>query len=693
VAYDVVSTAHLNTLEVQAGGDLHFRTDVDTQVIVGNFLVLAGGSLEVGTSANPVSAGVTAQIIIADQAINTTNDPEQFGTGLIGLGTVTMQGAVKSPTFIRLAAEPLAGQATLTLAQPASGWRPGDKISLPDTRQLNEDERWTGYTPQWELRTIQSISPDGLVLTLSSPLQYDHLGARDGNGVLDFLPDVANLTRNVVVRSENITGTRGYAMFTDRADVDIRYVQFSGLGRTTNVYDDDTTFDASGNVTHIGTNQGGRYPVYFRHLMGPASSPQDGYQFTFTGNSVFCPLDPMPFRWGITLQDSHYGLVSENVLYNWAGAGIVTQDGNESYNVFEHNFVMAIRGDSNPRYNDGLDGSAFWFHGFNNYVRDNVAADAVGTLQGIVAGSGFNLWWSAASDQNTAIPLFPGADLRVTGQYKLVDMQLTPILEFARNESYGAMATGLTLWNLGTDGYSTRPIGESVIKDFRAWHVWEEGFFAYPIQNVTLDGFVVRGDPRAWGQGAGWDSGDYWAGNVTIKNADIQGMTYGVRVPGNTPGTFTIENSYFRNYISDIAVSTLSTPGTVAPQQARTTHIINCRFDPWDVTKVPTPYYTPQFSAISMDYSADWYHTNLTQTDSVFVTGYNQVVGDDFQVFYNEQAANFIVPQTSTGLIGSPVAGLTNQQDWQTYGIAIAGAVAPTTATTRSGIKGLVSPT
>ena len=71
---------------------------------------------------------------------------------------------------------------------------------------------------------------------------------------------------------------------------------------------------------------------------------------------------------------------------------------------------------------------------------------------------------------------------------------------------------------------------------------------------------------------------------------------------------------------------------------------------------------------------------------------YDQVSGQNFQVYYAQQAASFIMPQTGSayGLIASPVAGLTNQQNWNTYGIAIAGAVAPSNATTMTGINGLV---
>jgi PKD repeat protein len=691
VSYDAASTARLKTVAIQAGGRLLFRTDVSTKLMVANFLVMAGGELQIGTQANPVAASVKAEVIFLNQALDTVADPEQFGNGLIALGKVTMHGAAQSQTFVRLASEPKAGDTTLTLAQAVTGWRVGDRLSLPDTRHLKEGETWSKYVPQWELMTIQSISPDGRTITLASPLQFDHIGARNAVGGLEFLPHVGNLTRNVVVKSESAAGVRGHTMFTERADVDIRYAQFSGLGRTTKASHDNTKFDANGNVTHIGTNQLGRYAVHFHHLMGPVATQANGHQFTFVGNAVSCPMNPMPFRWGITVHDAHYGLIKDNVLYNWAGAGIITETGNESFNVFERNFVMASRGDVSARQNDGLYGAGFWFRGFNNYIRDNVAASNNSRQQEIVAGAGFDLFSPAASKADTKIPLFPGADLRIAGQYKLVDMQLTPILEFARNEAYGATATGLVMWGLGTDGYVQRPIGQSIIKDFVAWHVHDEGFFAYPIQNVLFDGFTVRGHTRAlnpFDGGTGWQSGDYWAGNVTIRRADIQGMWTGITTSTNTPGTFRVEDSYFRNAESNIKIHTLSTPGTRANMPARRMEIWNTLFEPWSPTGT--------FQAIVMKFHPNG-HSNFIQKDEVFVYNYNRVAGDNFQVFYLEQAPDFIVPQTtfmSNGQVdnqGSPEAGLTNQQNWAKYGIAMAGAVSPTTKT-RANIVGYVLP-
>ena len=68
-------------------------------MIAANYLVLEGGTLNVGTQANPIAPNVTAVIETANQALNTTFDPSQYGDSLIGLGNVTMYGATKTPLW------------------------------------------------------------------------------------------------------------------------------------------------------------------------------------------------------------------------------------------------------------------------------------------------------------------------------------------------------------------------------------------------------------------------------------------------------------------------------------------------------------------------------------------------------------------------------------------------------------------
>jgi hypothetical protein len=119
VVYDVTSDARLECIEVD--GHLAFRTDRDTSLKVANFTVMDGAVLDVGTSDAPIRANVRAEIVIADQKIDGKIDPAQVGTGIQGLGKVRMHGAIKTPTFVRLAAEPMAGQAELTLETAPQG--------------------------------------------------------------------------------------------------------------------------------------------------------------------------------------------------------------------------------------------------------------------------------------------------------------------------------------------------------------------------------------------------------------------------------------------------------------------------------------------------------------------------------------------------------------------------------------------
>src|SRR5262249_40989246 len=89
----------------------------------------------------------------------------------------------------------------------------------------------------------------------------------------------------------------------------------------------------------------------------------------------------------------------------------------------------------------------------------------------------------------------------------------------------------------------------------------------------------------------------------------------------------------------------------------------------------------------------------LTQPSTVKVLSFNQVPGANFQVFYREQANNYVLPGidnaalSGTGeyTVGRPQAGLTNYQNWNQYGLAFAGGLAPADASAwRSDINGLV---
>jgi hypothetical protein len=382
---------------------------------------------------------------------------------------------------------------------------------------------------------------------------------------------------------------------------------------------------------------------------------------------------------------------------NWAGSGVMV-DGLSSFNDFNGNFVMRVTGSTAPR-GGPLEGNGFWFGNSNNYVTNNVASDLNTTY---VYGYGFEF---LAQDPSTGylvgfvnIPAYQGADPSQLGQSQSVDMNLIPMLDFANNEVYGDAPIGMSYWYVNYDpvhpNLSVLPSG-GTIQNFVAWNVWNTGIYGYPASNITINGFVCIGDSSEIASGTvGMQFQDYFTGGLVLDNANIQNMAYGIVAPVNNAGTFTVENSYLADqtgFLEGALWSVSYQANTVPP---RTVVIDNVQF--------AAPAGGQPFTAIAME----WYPQNtlangvapVTLLDQLFVYNYNGVSGDNFQVFYTQQAADFIVPQTvlnSDGtfkIMGCPVAGLTNAQAWAQYDVAIAGAAAPSDATTMINIVGLVAP-
>jgi G8 domain len=627
IVYDLSSDARLTCVEVR--GHLRFATNANTRINTANLTVMDEGFLEVGSAITPIAENATAEIIVADQKIDRQRDPAELGAGIESLGKITMHGATKSPTFVRLAEEPLAGQSMLIVEQNVSGWRAGDRVVIPDTRQLREGERGSYYKAQDEKLEIASVA--GNQIALKTPLKYDHKGARNAENKLEFLPHIGNLSRNVIVRSENPAGTRGHMIFMSRADIDLRFVEVREMGRTRMGVLDNTEFNDQGQVRKLGTNQIGRYAIHFHHYFGPRQTPADGYQFTLIGNAV----DGAP-KWGVTVHNTHYGLVQDNVVYNTHGAGIVTEDGTESFNVFDHNFAMRSEGsgDFAPRSgysgagpDPGGEGGGFWFRGPNNYIKNNVAAN--------VDVFGFQL--AAGSLDTVRIPAFKGADMANDRETIPIDTTDSKVLEFTNNEAYGAIQTGVAFgWN-----------GE--IRNFRAWNPSIHGVTATPTDKLTIDTVTVRGDKSilsdAEERPTGVWVGDYVSKTIAIRNADVQGMRAGVASPffhsqrsglGRGDGSVAIENSYFRDYVG-VVVATTYQPSARNSKPAKTAVVRSSVFEPLNV---PTNPRVPP-AAISMNYYMAPDDPEPRVPIQVF--DFNKT-GDNFKLYYSLQAPKNVAP-------------------------------------------------
>jgi hypothetical protein len=631
VTYDVVSDAVLPCVDVE--GTLTAATARDTRLTVVTLAVLEGGRLEIGSEREPVPADVQAEVVFADRPLDLARDPEQLGNGLIGLGTIRVHGAVKQPTFVRTAAEPLAGATTLELEAPPSGWQAGDTLVLPDTRQLRQNERGAAYVPQWEEVTIASIT--GATVRLLEPLRYDHRGARTPDGVLEFLPHAGNLTRNVIFRSQNPSGTRGHALFVRRPSVDIRYARFQHMGRTRMGVLDSTEFAPDGRVRRTGTNQIGRYSIHFHHAFGSLEPALNGYQFTLIGNAV-----DEASKWGITVHNSHYGLIRDNVVYNSRGAAFVTEDGTESFNVFEHNFALRSEGSGEfaPRSgyggataDPGGEGAGFWLRGPNNVLRDNVAAN-VDVFGYAIAAGALGV---------VRIPEHKGADTSQADEAVEIDTTSAALLEFSNNEAYGATQTGVAIgWN-GT------------LRNTRVWHTSRHAVTAFPADRLVIDGLVARGDiarlQDRFENPTGVWIGNYAAKRVEVRGANVQGLRVGVTSPfflssagepGRGDGVAVIENSYFRNYVG-VSVATAYTPeSTQAP--AKRAVVRNSQFAP--LAGVPQGPYAP--AAVSMNYGMST--GDRTRRDPILVYDFNRQAGNTFRVFYSSDLPEPPAPGCTT---------------------------------------------
>ena len=533
---DIVAVRHIVTVTdaavasvigIRDGALLRFgpsHQSPHVRLQVGTLLVEPGATLEAGTPDAPIPAQFSVEIVISDQPLDLEHDPHQFGTGLVSLGKVTMHGSVKEPTFLRVAdSDPIAGSKTLTLEKAVTGWRVGDRLILPDTRPA----RYTRGHPEdlnHEILEIEKI--EGNVITLAVPLAYDHPGARNPDKELEFLPHVGNLTRNVVIRSENPEGTRGHVMCNDprdpRAEIDIRYVQFNDLGRTS----------ASEPIDNV-NNHIGRYPLHMHHVMGPLPSieprpSEDEHQFRLVGNA----LANGP-KWGIAIHDSHYGLVQHNVVYDFTGAGIVTEDGSESYNRIDHNFAVKSLGGGfrmyhgvempfvEPRNPDlgpvdlGFEGSPFWFRGTNNDITHNVSA---GSWRGDydVGGAGFMVFqWNGNVGfpdlYRKRIPRFRGADTAREGDYDFVAVRYLPMRSFTGNETYGGKI-GYEFWVPDMSPGFT-------MTDNVSWHNDEVSFHKYTLHPMTIDGLIARGYDGGEG-GIDDQTGPAWV----LKRLDMRGL-------------------------------------------------------------------------------------------------------------------------------------------------------------------------
>lgn len=608
VTYDARSTTKHDAIEV--AGCLEFADDKNTELWATEIMVLPAGCLEVEPGER------MAEVVFVDAQM-ADSDPGENGRGLLVFGELKIQGKPLAKTFVRMA-DASAGSLGIETSEPVD-WPAGTEVVIPDTRHINPaSNNYYTYEPQWEVRKVSAVN--GRTITLDEPLAYAHRGPRDMDGTptkgfdgKPLGPHVAALTRSVVFRSENPYGTRGHVQCFGDAQVSIRYAEFRELGRT--------------KPGPLGpSNRIGRYSLHTHHLVGRPGGI-DGHQFIIEGNSVRGGL-----KWGLTIHGSHYGLVRGNVVYDIDGAGIATENGAETGNVFEGNFVCRVNGHSETAEDIGDKGDGYWFPGPMNAVRNNVAANCF--------RSGFEITPESmpAVDNRYNRPV--QSPISPLGELKERNLMREAVRDFSGNEVYGATEIGARLWSVGDRRMF--PSGDAsdvnTLRNCTFWHLSGGSFVAYYADTLKCDGWIHRSDPamipnRVEDGGAG----NAWIGEALFNggsvcshswllNADVQGSKYGYfhRAHGFTDQTV-IADVVLDNALGILIYPWAHAPGDGSSDTVYRDILFRDSYSPGSLRAIQM-YWEP--------FSAEGAMTPETHT----VLNYQRIAGLDLALYYHEQA-------------------------------------------------------
>lgn len=506
VTYDVQAANDVVIRSLHIAGTLAFATDKSTQLNVGLIKIEAGDSTEeegfdcdahledadpnmprasllVGTPEQPVAAGQTALIrLVYVEGMQKESCPAIVCCG----GRMDFHGAPMSRTWVKLGAPAIAGSRQVTLAEPVTGWKVGDKIVLTATKTDYHKESFC------DERTIAAL--DGTKLTLNEPLVNDH----SGEGI--YRGEVANLSRNVVVESADPSGVRGHTMYHKGSAGSISYAEFRHLGKK------DTL---------------GRYSLHF-HLCGTSMRGS-----SVVGASIWDSHN----RW-LTIHGTNYLIVRDCIGFRSIGHGYFLEDGTEVYNVLDHNLAIeAVKGKSLPKQVlpfDGNEGAGFWWANSLNTFTRNVAAacDAYG----------FRFEATNSSALKLDLPV-----MQPDGTRKVTDIRTLPFVRFEDNEIHSSR--GLYGINLGE---GVNHVGPDSRHPFivRNTNIWDVHYgFRPQVPSLLVENMTIRSHYGVYHPN--FDNHLYR--NLTIRQTNTEPFNRGHDDDSTQWGTLAVDGLTFDN--------------------------------------------------------------------------------------------------------------------------------------------------
>jgi hypothetical protein len=617
---------------IEVAGTLRVSRARDTFTRFTHLVILNGGNLDVGTQADPIPCDRKVDFVVRNVPIDTTRDPFQWGNGLVNFGRQTRVGCSKT-AWVESVGSISSGANTITLASSPSGWQVGDELLIPDTAAPPTST----LDPRRESKvTITAI--EGTQLSLSKPLDFAHQNITDPNGVVVLRPRVANLTRNIVIRSENPDGTPGHtADVGHTAAWDIRYNQLTGLGRTRRLPLDDTV------GSHIGTNQRGKYAEHHHHVQSAPTSSDVGN--VYIGHSHG--------NWGLVIHQTSDTLIERNIAIDFPGAAFVTEDGYEVRNMFRNNFAAYNLGKTRDSQGNvfepsanvargcpGCEGTGFWLRGIINAFEGNEAWNNF--------TSGMNLF--NQSQPAGKYPSVPGGEPDSPLKH-FIDQPLS----MTGNVVAANIANGLEVW--GVKRFPDRNLISAYNTLRQAFAVNSDGVELY-FQNPKMICSVGTG-------ATGIHSSLGYVNSFKIdQGGQIAGCAIGIDGGGGAGG-MSLTDTVMQN---ELNIESL-------PR--------NARFE--SVTHVPLANYPHRY--ILFGNGAVWNGTAplpkvgislwMQQRGSQLVVKNWQGTSKDYLLFYRQSLGNNPAWHSEPWPhnFNTPVPGLTMQQSWDRYGLSFGGDV------------------
>jgi hypothetical protein len=653
---------------VRVDGTLDFAPNRDTSLLVDTMVVSPTGHLVMGTVETPVAHDKRARLIFADRGpIDTRWDPTLLSRGLIAHGSATLVGADVTP-FAALASAPRKGETKIVLARPPAHWKKGDRLVLTRTALASGK----GGPTQDEELTIVNVA--GAEVTVR-PLEFDHTVPAPGLSAY-----VGNLSRNVRLESQNQNpaelGRHGHVMFMHSPRVNIHNAGFYDLGRTDKriPVNDPRLDEKKMLIAGSGTNPRGRYPVHFHRTGSDARTPATSVKGNAVVNSP---------GWGYVNHSSHIDM-EDNVAYNVHGAAFVTEAGDE-IGSFRRNLAVRSAGSGHDTIarNDiqdfGHEGSGFWLQGGGVAVEDNIAAGH--------RDAAFIFFTSGLIEEGLGRMGFLASNLPESlrvNNVKSPKENLPPgrmtlnFLPLASCKGNIAFASGVGI----LVRFHSPPVTRSLIDNCTIWRT-RTGVRMLYSDNIHLRNLrLIGGDSKSAQTGV--YQGSEAIGGTIYENLHIEGFATGLSVSDIVAKEQVIEGGYFDNRVN-IAIALAYT----REGRRRVDEIKGAiRFGPSSERDIAL--------AVNFDafYSRDpnvLFAPNAVHLDT---PKYPKK-----QLYYLDQGADHVPLKTvatgkfrpaATGHVPQELIGKTNQELWQKYGLAIAGAVAPADAVTDPKIDALI---